>query len=198
MKTRRAVLCLFVLGLLFALPAAAQTNKTVQIRAIDRYVKALEKFVGQKKPQLIAADISDYNDDRKERWRKFASEKALEKFRERTETYTIAYNWRQNGRLVRSNFTRFSPSGDWAQYDFYSFRADGTLAKLASELRTFEGDLIVLRDYYFDEKGRQIRRTTRFRDLRSKKPIKKPKDWGGGYDVEIYKSVRRLPFAKLK
>ena len=146
---------------------------------------------------MIFADISDYNDNSKPKWRKFASEKALEKFRETTEAYTIAYNWRKNGKIVQSNFTLFSPSGDWAQYDFHYFRANGRIAKIASELRTFIGDLIVLRDLYFNEKGKLIRQTIRYRDLSTEKPVNKPKDQDLNTDVKIYKTVRRLPFAKL-
>jgi len=182
------------------LPVFGQTNKTAEIRRIDAYVKTLDAFVKKNpRPHLIAADTSDYNEDAKPQWRRFASEKALENFREETrETYAVAYNWRQRGKLVRSNFTLFSPSGDWAQYDYYYFRADGTLAKIASELRTFYGDLIVVRDFYFDGKGRLLRRTVRYRDLNTGKPVKKPA--AGDFqttDVEIYKTVRRLPFAKL-
>ncbi len=179
--------------------SAAQANKTAEIKRIDSYVKTLDAFVKRnKRPQLIFADTSDYNENNKPKWRKFASEKTLEKFRETAETYTIAYNWRRNGKLVQSNFTLFSPSGDWAQYDYYYFRADGTIAKIASELRTFYGDLIVLRNLYFDGKGRLLRQTIRYRDLNTKKPVKKPKDEDyQSTDVKIFKTVRQMPFAKL-
>jgi hypothetical protein len=189
----------FLIFAISFLPVAAQTGKNAEIKRINTYVKTIDAFVGKKKPHLILADTSDYNEGSRPKWRKFASVAALEKFRERTtETYTVAYNWRRNGRLVQSNFTRFSPSGDWAQYDFYYFRANGTLAKIASELRTFYGDLVVLRGFYFDRKGKLLRQTVRYRDLNTNKAVKKPKD--GDFqtsDVEIYKTVRRLPFARL-
>jgi len=192
-------LFLFVIFALSILPIQAQTNKNAEIKRINSYVKTLDAFVKNKKPHMIFADTSDYEADSKPKWQKFASEKALEKFRaETSETYTVAYNWRQKGRIVKSNFTLFSPSGDWAQYDFYYFRANGTIAKIASELRTFSGDLIVLRDFYFDGKGRLLRQTTRYRDLNTKKAVPKPND--GDFqttDVTIYKTVRRLPFAGL-
>ena len=198
MKKRGVLIFLFVFLAFSVLPISAQTNKKAEIKRIENYVKSVEAFIKRyKSPHLIFADISDYNDDSKSKWRKFASEKALEKFRETTEAYTIAYNWRKNGKIVQSIFTLFSPSGDWAQYDFHYFRANGTIAKIASELRTFIGDLIVLRDLYFNEKGKLIRQTIRYRDLRTKKPINKPKDQDFNTDVTIYKTVRRLPFAKL-
>lgn len=196
---KTSALFFFLIFAFSILPASAQANKNAEIKSINAYVKTIDAFVGKKKPHLIFADTSDYNQDAKPKWRRFASEKALEKFREETtETYMVAYNWRKNGKLVQSNFTLFSPSGDWAQYDNYYFRADGTLAKIASELRTFYGDLIVQRDFYYDGKGRLLRQTTRYRDLNTNKPLKKPKD--GDFqttDVTVYKSVRRLPFARL-
>ena len=196
---KKRILFGFVVFALLALPVFAQRGKTAEIKRIDAYVKTLDRFVKNRKPHLIFADTSDYDAESKPKWQKFASEKALEKYRaEQSETYTVAYNWLQKGKIVESNFTLFSPSGDWAQYDFHYFRADGSVAKIASELRTFYGDLIVLRDFYFDNKGNLIRRTTRYRDLNTKKPVKKPKDSDfSGSEVKTYQTVRRLPFAKL-
>jgi hypothetical protein len=200
MKKLVALSLFLVIFVFFPRSAPAQkTNKNAELKRINAYVKTLDAFVKRnKRPHLIFADTSDYNDNSPPKWRKFASEKALEKFRETSETYTVAYNWRRNGRLVQANFTLFSPSGDWAQYDYHYFRADGTIAKIASELRTFMGDLIVLRDLYFDGKGRLLRQTIRYRDLNTKKPVKKPADEDfQTTDVTVYKTVRRLPFARL-
>jgi hypothetical protein len=194
---KKRILFCFVIFALAILPVSAQKRRTAEIKRIDAYVKTLDAFVKNRPPHLIYADTSDYEAASSPKWQKFASEKALEKFREQTETYTVAYNWRKNGKLVQSNFTLFSPSGDWSQYDFHYFRADGSVAKIASELRTFYGDLIVQRDFYFDGKGKLIRQTTRYRDLNTNKPVKKPKDSFSGSEVKIYKTVRRLPFAKL-
>jgi hypothetical protein len=183
------------------LPVGAQTTKNAEIKRIDAYVKTLDALAKRnKQPHLIAADTSDYeNAESKPKWQKFASEKALEKFREENgETYSIAYNWRQRGRIVKSNFTLFSPSGDWTQYDNHYFRDNGTIAKIESELRTFYGEMIVLRNFYFDGKGKLLRQTIRYRDLNTKRPVKKPKD--GAFqdsEVQIYKTIGRLPFADL-
>lgn len=182
----------------------AQTNKKAEIRRIEAYCKTIDAFVKRNKtPHLVFADISDYNDDSKEKWRKFASAKALEKYRETTaETYKIAYNWRKNGKLIHSAFTLSSASGDWAQYVYHYFRTDGTLAKVKSELRTFYGDLIVLQTLHFDKKGRLLRKTIQYKDLRTGKPTKPEKeylegttDFVGGKDY--FKKVSKLPFAKL-
>jgi hypothetical protein len=187
---------------LSVLPVFAQTRKNAEIKRIDAYVKTLDRFVGKKKPHLIFADTSDYNEGSRPKWRKFASEAALEKFREGSETYTIAYNWLQNGRLVKSNFTLFSPSGDWTEYVYHDFRADGTLAHVQSEMRTFNGDLIIIQDFYFDRRGTLLKKTVKYRDLQTQKAIKPTAEFlknraGSSADVEYYKKVGKLPFAAL-
>lgn len=197
---------LTIVFLLFAFQTAivlAQTNKKAEIKRIDAYCKTVDSFVKRnKKPQLIFADISDYNDDSKTKWRKFASEKALDNFREKTETYTIAFNWQKNGKLIHSNFTLFSPSGDWSQYVYHYFRPDGTLAKVDSNMGTFYDDMIVLQTLYFDSKGKLLRKAIQFKDLRTKKPKKPSKDFlkdSGDFvsGVDYFKKTSKLPFAQL-
>jgi hypothetical protein len=202
MKTRA-----FYFVLIFALailPAAAQKSNNAEIKRIDAYVKTLDALVKKTKaPSLIFADTSDYNEGSKPQWRKFASEKALEKFRaETSETYTIAFNWLQRGRIVRSNFTLFSPSGDWTEYVFHDFRADGTLAHARSEMRTFMGDLIIIQDFYHDRRGRLLKKSVKFRDLTTDKPLKPSAEFLKNNadlltDAEYYKKTSLLPFARL-
>jgi hypothetical protein len=200
---KKSGLFFFVILALSFLPVHPQTGKTNEIRRIDAYVKTIDAFVKNKKPHLIFADTSDYSEESKPKWRKFASEKALEKFREETgETYTIAYNWLRRGKVVKSNFTLFSPSGDWAQYVYHNFRADGSLALAESEMRTFNGDLIIVQDFYFDRAGRLLKKTVKYRDLQTNKPIKPTKEFletkaDFSDDVEFYKKTSKLPFANL-
>jgi len=203
MKKTTIILISIFLATLFSAAASAQTGKKAEIKRIDAYVKTLDRLLKRsRKPQLIFADTSDYNEGSRPKWRRFASENALEKFRTKTETYSIAYNWLQKGKLVRSNFTLFSPSGDWAHYVYYSFRADGSLAKAESEMRTFNGDLIIIQDFYFDRQGRLLKKTIKYQDLQTQKPIKPTKEFlenNGDFsgDVEFYKKTSKLPFAKL-
>jgi|CXWL01.1.fsa_nt_gi hypothetical protein len=189
------VLIMFLTALSFELPAQAS-----EVKKIDAYCKAVDAVRKKRKsPELVFADIADMNED-KEKWRKFASEKALEKFRETTETYSIAYNWRNGGKIVASNFTLFSGSGDWAKYVYHYFREDGSLARVESELRTFYGDFIVIRRRYFDTGGRQISSSIKYLDLKTKKP-KKPEDGGVMGDdpkeIDYYRKTSKLPFAHL-
>ena len=196
---------LIISFLIFALQnfTFAQTNKRAEIKRIEAYCKTIDTFVKRNKnPQFIFADISDYNDDSKAKWRKFSSEKALAKFRETTETYSIAYNWRKNGKLIHSNFTLFSPSGDWTQYVYHYFRPDGTLAKVESDMRTFYGDMIVLETIYFDNKGKLLSKTKKYQDLTTQKPKKPSKDFLRDFGElksgeDYFKKVSKLPFARL-
>lgn len=192
---------LFVLAVSVSHRASGQNIRAAEAKRIDAYCRSIDSFTKKRKgPELVFADTSDQTDS-KEKWRKFASEKALEKFREQSETYTVAYVWRKNGRVAVTNFTLFSGSGDWAKYVYSYFRADGSLARVESELRTFYGDYIVIRRRYFDSAGRLVRKTDRYLDLQSKKP-KKPDpeyiDANAGLDKgDYYMKTSKLPFARL-
>ena len=191
-----AVVCALLVAM--ALSASAQT---AEIKTIDAYCKTVDALTKKtKSPELVFADVSDYEANAKAKWQRFASEKALDKHREKTEAYTIAYAWRKNGKIAASNFTYFSPSGDWTKYVFSYFREDGTLAKAAIDYRTFQGDLIVLQDLYFDKSGKLLKKKTRFRDLSTNKPKKATKDFMGASDLsetDYYKTTKKLPFAHL-
>jgi hypothetical protein len=173
-----------------------QTNN--QIKTVEVYAKTIDKFVKKEgKPHLVIADMSDYNESQKPIWKSYNSERAFEEARETSEAYTIAYVWKKNGKPVAVNFTLSSPSGDWAQFVLYIFRADGTLAKIDSTLNTFYGDASILRTFYFDEKAKKLKETVKYKDLQTEKNFDpKERDF---YDqeVEIYKNAKNLPFAKL-
>ena len=194
MKIITAITVTIVLAIVGSAQSAAQMSR------IDGYVSTVKKFSSSKRqPKIIVADTGDYETEKSD-WKKFDSEKALEKYRdEKGETYSIAYNWKKQGKLVATNFTDFSPSGDWSQYTFHYFREDGSLAKVEAELRTFFGDYIALRNYYFDETGKQIKTTTKYLDLNTNKPKKMSKSMMDpiSFKPEIYKTVDKLPFASL-
>lgn len=195
---KHLIITLDLLFTIFLLPyEISAQNKNTSIKQIDAYCKTVDASTKRyKNPQLVFADISLTE---KPKWRKFASAATLEKFRYRNEAYTIT--WQKNGRINHSNFTVSSQSGDWAQYVYHYFRPDGTLAKMESELRTFYGDLIVLQKKYFDQKGKLLSKSIRYKDLRSKKPTKPSKDFMKGNEDFIngveYKKTSKLPFARL-
>jgi hypothetical protein len=191
----RSLLAILAAGILAA-PAISQTT----VASINTYVKGIDRYA-RRAPKVLFADVSDYENSRKAEWRKFASEKALEKHREASEAYSIAYTWSRGGRLVAANFTLFSPSGDWTKYVNHYFRSDGTLAKVEVDYRTFHGDFIVEQNIYYGPTGKLLRITTAYKDLQTGKP-KKPE---AGYlddnsDLlagDIYKRIAKLPFAGL-
>ncbi len=194
------VIALVVIAIaLFNVGLSAQARNNAEVNKIDAYSKKIDRVRKRNgSPDLVFADTAEHN-SKKAKWRKFASEKALEKFRTRNETYEIAYNWKQDGKIVASNFTLFSPSGDWAKYVFHYFRPDGSLAYVETDYRTFMGNFKVIRGRYFDVNGKQIKVTARYLDLRSGKP-KRHKDGVDGDDpneVDYYKKVSKLPFARL-
>ena len=167
------------------------------VTAVREYVKTAADYAEkQGSPHLIVADISDYNQGSKPVWKKYASAEEFENSREEEESYTTAYVWFQENVPVAVNFTYSSPSGDWALYVEYVFRVDGSVAGIRRELRTFQGDVIVVKNYLFDEKGKKLKETTEFFDLESEKPIPPKKDFAD-MEVDLYKSVKELPFAEV-
>ena len=197
-KTLLLLLMLACAGAVFA-QAKKTTANTAEIKTIDAYVKKVDGYVKiHKSPNLVFADTSSQTSSRA-KWKKFASEKALDKFREKSETYEICYVWLQSGQIAETSTTLFSGSGDWVNYVYHYFRADGTLAKVESDFRSFYGDLIVEQEVYYNAGGKQLKKNTRYRDLKTKK-FKKvdPKtDPVSLSKFDTYKTVKKLPFAHL-
>jgi hypothetical protein len=189
-----AVLILGLQGMTFGQALKAE------ITSVDAYCKGIDALTKKaKRPDLIFADTSDNTDQNsKPKWRKFPSEKSLEKFREKSETYSIAFNWRRDGKIVASNFTNFSGSGDWAMYIYHCYRVNGKLARVRSELRTFYGDYIVTQTRYFNTRQKQISKTVKYQDLTSHKP-KEASHENDRYftNDDIFKTTAKLPFADL-
>ena len=194
--------CISLLVLLTAtLSVFSQPAKTNTVARIVAYAKSIDKIADRRKePDLVIADVSDYDTEKPE-WRKFKSTKELEAFREKTETYTVAYNWRTNSKIVSSVFTVFSPSGDWAQYVTHYFRPDGSAAKVNTEMRTFNGDYIIVREYYFDSRGKLLKKTAKYLDLTTKKPKKPTAEMldenSDFFKADYYKKVSVLPYYSL-
>lgn len=197
-KVRLACVLLLMLAA-GSIGISAQSGRSPEVAKIDSYcakVDALRKKL--KRPSLIFADTADMNDDTP-KWRSFASERELERFRKKTETYQIAYNWLKGGKIVASNFTLFSGSGDWVSYLYQCYREDGSLARVETDFRTFNGDFKVLRKRYFDTEGKLITQSVKILDLKTGKPkIAADGVMGDDEDEEdFYKATSKLPFAHL-
>lgn len=201
LKIKTVTLTLTVVFLMtIAMSASGQKASRAEIKQIDEYTRSIDKITkGRQEPDLIFADTAQ--DEEKPKWQRFSSTKDLDKFRETTETYTVAYNWRAKRKIVASNFTLFSASGDWAKYIDHYFRSDGSLSKVRSELRTFYGDYIVIEDIYFNSRGRLLKRTVKYLDLTTKKPKKPTSDFFSdnttASEADYFKRTDLLPFAKL-
>ena len=170
-----------------------QTNR--QLGPIQQYVKAIDGFVeSQNGPHLVVADVADYNTAKRAKWVRFDSEDAFEK--DGRESYTVAYIWKKDKKIVRVNFTNSSPSGDWVHYVFHTYYPDGSLAKVDRELRTFMGDIIVNRLQFLNTNGRTVKFSHTFRDLTTKELVSEPESFQD-IDVDVYLKTRKLPFYRL-
>lgn len=167
------------------------------IRDIDAYAKKLDSFSRLHKSSAItAADVSDYQTKSADDWRVFKTQAAFRSYTKKNEVYTTADNWKQNGKLVKSEFGYSSPSGDWSQAVGNYFRPDGSLAKASSEMRTFVNNCVIKKNFYYDASGKLISKTAKYFDVRTNRP-KKPCEAMGSGEVTYYTSVSKLPFAKL-
>jgi hypothetical protein len=185
-------------AILFSCCHGVLAQSTVEIKNTDAYVRSLSAL-RRKSPDLIFADVADY-DAKRGKWQTFPSEKALEKHREKSETYSIAYVWKKAGKVAATNFTIFSPSGDWTRYVYSYYRPDGTLSRADIDYRTFYGDLMVLQKYYFDPAGKVIKKTTSVLDLMTKKPKKRGTEFSSQAELmtgEFYTRTSKLPFASM-
>jgi len=175
-------------------------GQTAEVKAIDTYANTIIAFTKKRtNPKLVFADVSNTETEQPSKYQKFASEKALEKYRDKSEVYSIAYVWKKSGKVVATNFTLSSPSGDWVKYVFSYFRADGSLAMVESDYRTFMGDFVVIRKRYFDTAGKEIHKTTKIQDLKTRKPKKAPEGVMGDDpdEVDYYLTTTGLPFADI-
>lgn len=185
--------CLLAIVTAVSFSAAAQTKQTSATHTIDSYVRSVEKITeSREQPDIVMADTADPDAD-KPNWKQFGSPAELEKAREEKETYTIAFNWKKDGKIVASNFTFFSQSGDWSQYVFHFFRANGTLARVDAELRTFMDDCVIKQKFYFDQRGKRLRKTLAYFDLNTDKPKKRCLG-ADALKFDYYRSAEKLPF----
>ena len=186
-----------------ALLALAQTNtstdkqiRDAEIARIKAYCQELDDYA-KRNPKLgrLFGDVSSGMEGEKSQWREFKSEE------EREEVVTDndkANVFAKNGAVVLANYTFQSPSGDWSHYVNYYFREDGALARIHAELNTFYGNMTVIRERFYDPKGRLLSSSQQFLDLETKKR-KKPGTDGEFIDEPIpaYRTVKALPFYTL-
>ena len=181
-----SVLCVSALWF----PVAVKAQATVT--AINSYTREIDRYIKTQKQGRIFAEVLPETEGGPTKWQEFKTEKALED----VNTVTTAELWSRENKIVRADFMFTSQSGDWAHFITYYFRDDGSLAKLEGQLNTFYGDVSIVRDQYFNARGKVLHSTKKFLDLQTQKPKKPPRDF---YDnpVTLFRRASSFPFHKL-
>jgi len=178
----------------------APQTRQAEIAAIESYARGLDRHMRRSaRAARYFADTSSYErQNARARWQEFRTKAALDKAWRDGKTYTSSNVWlNPTGSPVVALFTYSSPSGDWAQYVTNYYRSDGTLAKSSSELRTFMGELIVIRERLYDARGKLIREQTRYLDLKTRKPRRVREGDFMDREAPLYAKTGELPFYNL-
>ena len=185
MKTRTLFISLAVILCVHLTVAAQSTVAEINALAVktDHFTKINQS------PRFFG----DTSNEEKSNWRKFKTKKELDN---QDEIYEKAIVWSRTGKVIGTNFTLSSPSGDWAHFVMYYFREDGSLAKIHAQLNTFYGEASIIRDQFYDLNGKPIHSTRKVLDLKTQKP-KTPKGDFMDQEVVVYKKVSDLPFSQL-
>jgi hypothetical protein len=197
MKTlnKKSIVFVFALLLILFNQIQAQTETVAQI---DKYVESISALM-EKQKQRIFADVA--SDGKRANWKEFKTEKLREAADRGDNLNENAYVWLKNDKVVAATFTNQSPSRDWVRYVTYYYREAGTLAKIESTHNTFYGDITIKRTYYFDSKGKMLKQSAKYFDLKTQKtinPKKREVDQEIIYDeVDFYKTTDKLAFIKL-
>ena len=167
-----------------------QTDK--ELAPVKAYAESIKAYVDKKEfPDMVVADVADFNKSDKPEWKVFDSHKAYQE--SDVNSYETYFIWKKDGKIAQVNVTYSSPSGDWAHYVFHTYYPNGKAAKIEKELRTFMGDLIVNRTSYHSKAGKQLAKTESYKDLNTGKAIKKPESFMD-MEVDVYEKVAKLPF----
>jgi hypothetical protein len=176
---------------------SVKTTRVTEKTRIEAYCQGLDAYAkNNSKLGRIFADVSSDGEDQKNQWREFESEAEREKADTGDNLNENAVVWSKAGAVVLVSSTFQSPSRDWAHFVSYYFRPDGTLAKVRARLNTFYGEMTVIRERFYDSKGRLLSSSQQFLDLKTQKK-KKP---GGEFQDDsfpLYRTVRALPFYSL-
>jgi hypothetical protein len=135
------------------------------------------------KPHKAFAVYTDENYSKPPRWMRHQPAKAM--------VVEELLLFRRGKRIRAAKLMRTSPSGDWTQYFDYCYRADGTLASVLVELRTFLGDVRVVDKLVFGPDGSQLSKIRRIFDLKTKKPITNKRNFQDREQL-IFKTTRAL------
>ena len=174
--------------------AVAQTSKS-SVTEINNYTGGVERFTKVNKKHRIFGDVSSAKTDKTDLWREFKNEKQLEDTGDGENLNQTATVWTKQGKVIAAKFNFTSPSGDWNHFINYYFRENGSLAKIDAQLNTFEGNVSVVRQRYYNSNEFLIKSTQTFRELETNKP-RKSADFMDN-PIPVYLKVSDLPFHQL-
>jgi hypothetical protein len=190
----------------FSAQAFAQTNASANKQTLDAEIISIKAYsqelddYSKRNPKLnrVFGDVSSGMKGDKIQW---------EEFKPRTEEDNdriggllgTADVWTREGAGVLVYCYFQSPSGDWAHQISYYFREDGSLARIHAELGTFYGYMTVIRERFYDTKGRLLSSSQQFLDLETKKKKKPGADGVEFIDepIPVYRTIKALPFYTL-
>jgi hypothetical protein len=189
---------LIAIALLLATPRHALTAPKGDDAVTEDLCRQATNPAQKKQTELFYfGDMASMREETPEAWRAFRSAKERESAATDDNLYTTADVTLLQGRILLVKFMFTSPSGDWAHYVDACYRPDGTLARIVADLRTFNGNIRVVRTIHFSPQGKEIKRQTTFYDLNSGK--KQQPSPGSFQDQEptIFLRTQELPFFPL-
>ncbi|MBV9211515.1 MAG: hypothetical protein JOZ52_12835 [Acidobacteria bacterium] len=201
MKRTLLISCLLTLMLTAMMTAAQQkqgaqlstSQPTGKVAEIEAYATEIDAFVkDNEKDVRIFGDTSSGTKLEEAKWHQYKDEKERQAAETGDNLNSTAYVWMRDGKVVGANFMFQSPSRDWMQYVMYYFRDDGTLAKVSSTLNTFQGGITVVRDDYYNSKGKFLKGTTHCQDLKTQ--LSKPCGDFQDQPAPLFQKVSQLPF----
>jgi len=175
-------------------PPPSKSPDELLIDSVEKYCATVEEHGGKREPDFIVG-VSSQGSANSNGWKLFHSENELQKAWEAEGNNDAAFVWLNQGKINSTNFTLQSGSGDWALYTHHCFRQDGTVARIESELRTFNGNMIARRKWIFDPSGVKKKFTEEFLDLNTEKPKQPDADFEDR-ETPLYRNVMELPFYK--
>lgn len=193
--TFRCLLLALLVGAIFcrlAIAKSGQKSATIQSQrtASQTYCKAVQSYEKTSPPALFFGRID--SGDKPSHWRRYRSKDELDN----AGASDAAFLWIRGAAVVGANFTFQSESGDWANYANYCFREDGSLAEVDAELRTFYGNMLVKRAWFYAPHGALVGKTEGFFGLKTGKPMKPGQDFIDEKTPQ-FRAVKNLPFASL-
>lgn len=176
-------------------PLWSQTTSS-RISTIDRLAAILDSAMARDTDHiLIFADTTDYTSDSIPHWIQFPNHEALD-----TDYHEVcgqANYYKAKDTTVEIFFFDDSPSRDWAYNISAYYRADGSLAKVDADLRTFYGNVSAETIRYYDDSGKILKQTKTFRDIHTNKRLRNKHPDYTDEPLEIFHRIKDLPFYRL-